>query len=602
MYTIKRQKSRFFALERCEIPLKRGIAAVLALAMFLTLVGVSVYAEEGLKLQPVTAQETVSPYRELSYGIDGDDVTALQTRLKELGYYTGNLSGRYREGTREAVRAFQKDFDLAQTGVADEDTQEKLFGAQYRPLAYGSSGEDVKELQARLTELKYYHGKISGNYLEGSTSAISSFQTKNGLEATGKADVMTQEKLFSAQALAKNQEEAPPEMTEAPLGDEDIVITGDGEDLDFEALNKDYEKVLSRGSTGAIVKDVQNRLTELGYYTGPVSGNYMNQTIAAVKAFQKNNGLTVDGVTGQDTWNVLFNDSGVADAKATPRPTPEPTPVPYAVTVDVNNQVVTVYGLDENGQHTQIIRQMIASTGKKGTPSDVGDWVLDGRTARWAYFPTWGSHAQYWTRINRSIAFHSVIYNKVDTMALSVGSYNALGSRASHGCIRLLVSDAKWVYENVGKGTVVTIREDLPKDEELNKALQPPPLNRRNMLPQSTPEPTPTPQYVLGGQPPEITRTLNTGSEGEDVFWLQMKLKELGYYNGSVTGGYYSGTKDAVKAFQKDHGLKNDGVAGKATLQKLYETALATPTPAPTAAPIPTPDVATPTPTPEAAG
>ena len=37
-----------------------------------------------------------------------------------------------------------------------------------------------------------------------------------------------------------------------------------------------------------------------------------------------------------------------------------------------------------------------------------------------------------------------------------------------------------------------------------------------------------------------------------------MKLKELGYYTGTVTGGYYSGTEKAVRAFQKDHGITVD--------------------------------------------
>jgi peptidoglycan hydrolase-like protein with peptidoglycan-binding domain len=460
--------------------------------------------------------------------------------------------------------------------------------APYRPLAYGASGEDVMGLQTRLTELRYYHGLISGNYLDGTTSAIGSFQERNGLTRTGDADIPTQALLFSAAALGK-EDPAPavPAEWAEPAGDEDIVVTGDGEEVDFEALNKDYRKKLQRGSTGTLVKDVQNRLTELGFYTGPVSGNYMNQTTEAIRQFQKYNGLTVDGVTGQETWNALFNNALVVDARSTPRPTPAPTPIPYAMTVDVNNQVVTVFGLDGDGQHTRIVRQMICSTGKKATPSDVGDWVLDGRTARWCYFPAYGSHAQYWTRINKSIAFHSVIYNKVDTMALSVASYNALGSRASHGCIRLLVDDARWVYEHIGKGTVVTITEKLPSDEELNRALRPPPLNRRNMLPQVTPEPTSPPLYVSGGLPPAISGTLNTGSEGAAVFWLQMKLKELGYYPGSVTGGYYSGTKEAVKAFQKASGLKADGAAGKDTLSKLYENELATPTPEPTPAPTP---------------
>ena len=64
----------------------------------------------------------------------------IQIRLQELKYYTGNLSGRYREGTREAVKAFQEDYGLEKTGVADAATQSRLFTARYRPLRYGARG------------------------------------------------------------------------------------------------------------------------------------------------------------------------------------------------------------------------------------------------------------------------------------------------------------------------------------------------------------------------------------------------------------------------------------------------------------------------------
>ena len=125
----------------------------------------------------------------------------LQTRLKELKYYTGNLSGRYREGTRKAVETFQADFDLEQTGVADLRTLSILFSLAHRPLRYGSTGEDVKELQVKLTELGYYKGKISGNFLEGSQNGIKQFQKNNNLEVTGVADPLTQEVLYSADAV-----------------------------------------------------------------------------------------------------------------------------------------------------------------------------------------------------------------------------------------------------------------------------------------------------------------------------------------------------------------------------------------------------------------
>lgn len=513
----------------------------------------------------------------LQYGDERDEVKRLQEKLKNLGYYNGNLSGRYREGTRAAIEAFQGDYGLEITGVADPETQAAVYQARYRALERGDSGEDVKWIQSRLTALGYYHGKLSGNYLEGTTSAIKSFQKRNGLEDTGKADIATQQALEGDDAIAKD--------AATPTPTPNLTFTQAGA---VAAQPQKYTKKLTRGSTGKSVKLLQQRLTDLGFYTGPISGNYMNQTQAAIKRFQEYNGLEADGVTGEKTWDALFNADEVVPAGATPRPTPVPTPVPYALTVDVNNQVVKVYGLDDNNQHTRLVRQMICSTGTKNNPSDVGDWTLSGRTARWCYFPKWGSHAQYWTKINSSIAFHSVIYNSVDTMDLSVKSYNALGKRASHGCIRLLVSDAKWIYANVGKGTVVTITEDLPSDPELTQALQPPALNRSNMLPVETPQPTAAP-VLDGTEAYAFSRTLSKGSEGEDVFWLQTALKRLGYYEGSVTGGYYSGTQEAVKAFQQANGLKADGAAGRQTWAALQAVVSPTPTPVPTAGVIATP-------------
>lgn len=56
------------------------------------------------------------------------------------------------------------------------------------------------------------------------------------------------------------------------------------------------------------------------------------------------------------------------------------------------------------------------------------------------------------------------------------------------------------------------------------------------------------------------------GSTGEEVKRVQKKLKDLGYYNGSVDGIYGNNTKSAVRAFQKNCGITADGVAGPKTL------------------------------------
>ena len=67
-----------------------------------------------------------------------------------------------------------------------------------------------------------------------------------------------------------------------------------------------------RGSTGAAVKQIQTKLKNWGYYSGGVDGVYGSATEAAVRAFQRKNGLTADGKAGPQTLKAL----GIADASA----------------------------------------------------------------------------------------------------------------------------------------------------------------------------------------------------------------------------------------------------------------------------------------------
>ena len=329
-------------------------------------------------------------------------------------------------------------------------------------------------------------------------------------------------------------------------------------------------------------------MTDLGSYAGPVSGTFAKQTLRAVKAIQVQNGMKETGQVDEDTWNVIFNDRSIVMPDATPKPTPTPTPVPFAITVDVTNQVTTVYGRDEHGEYTVPVRRMICSTGTKANPSDVGDWVLNGRHAKWCVFPKWGnSYARYWTRINASIAFHSVIYTAVSLDAMKTSSYKALGTRASHGCIRLTVEDAKWVYENIGAGTVVSIREDLPADPELRDALKLPNLKKGTSVPVETPVPTPEPDYDATQQPELGNRRLRKNSEGPEVFWVQTRLAELGFYTGYVGGKMLNGTVNAVKSFQKANGIYASGEVDQKTLDAMTAQPEPAETPVPESTPLP---------------
>lgn len=434
-----------------------------------------------------------------------------------------------------------------------------------RPLlTYNSKGEAVRELQERLAELGYYTYRITGVYQENTQKAVRAFQKDHGLLESGIADDTLQRMILDPLTPSK------PKPTPPPI-----------------AMDVAFPGIVQYGSTSDHVKRIQTRLYQLGFYEKNITGTFGKETQSAVRAFQTQNGLVNDGVVGKDTWQALFFTADPVDASATPRPTPAPTPQPYRLTIDLTNQVTTVYGLDENGDYTTLVRQMICSTGTDSDPTPIKTFVLNGRRERWAYFPKWGSYAQYWTRLDSLNAFHSVIYRSVDEMALATGSYTGLGKKASHGCVRLMIDDAKWIYDNCGKGTEVVSFNGEP-DPELTQSLRVPKLDHSRMLPVPTPGPTPKPDYSSDMLPETPFQTLRKGTESEAVYWLQMKLTEKGYYHGSVTGGYYDGTVQAVRAFQRDHGLSVDGVAGKQTQSKLYEELLATPSPSPVLLPSPT--------------
>lgn len=98
-----------------------------------------------------------------------------------------------------------------------------------------------------------------------------------------------------------------------------------------------------------------------------------------------------------------------------------------------------------------------------------------------------------------------------------------------------------------------------------------------------TPKPSLTPPNLAFRQLDPLFRF---GSVGPDVIALQQRLSELGYYASDIDGKYYEGTQAAVKAFQEQHDLAADGIAGELTLQELnspdaqpYMPPVSTPTP-----------------------
>ena len=65
--------------------------------------------------------------------------------------------------------------------------------------------------------------------------------------------------------------------------------------------------LMRKGAQGNITKLLQEKLVSLGYSTNGIDGIFGSGTYSAVKAFQANNGLSADGIVGQNTWRKLLN-------------------------------------------------------------------------------------------------------------------------------------------------------------------------------------------------------------------------------------------------------------------------------------------------------
>ena len=225
-------------------------------------------------------------------GDRGPLVSALQSRLKELGYYTIRVDGIFGSGTQRAVRNFQSRNGLSVTGIADVLMQQVLYSSSaipsggYTPTYYTTLKRSsryqagVVALQNRLNALGYSAGTADGYFGSRTYRAVRNFQSRNGLSVTGIADPTTQEVLYSSSAIPSSGSSVTPSTT---------------------------YRLLYWGCRGDDVRRLQQALRNLGYtQIKSVDGIYGKQTYDAVRAFQKNNGLSVDGIAGRSTQNRLY--------------------------------------------------------------------------------------------------------------------------------------------------------------------------------------------------------------------------------------------------------------------------------------------------------
>lgn len=255
----------------------------------------------------------------------GEAVIRVQTQLKQLGYYTGELSGVCDDATVAAISAFEARNGLISDGLLNAADQTVLFGtsaidinvvvtpspsptpqAPKGTVRPDDKGDDVKLVQTRLIELGYYVGKATGTFDADSVTALKKFQKANALGADGVCGIQTRAVLFAPHPVYAVATATPvPLPTFTPTPGLTTVSPS------YEPLTPDNVVTVKAGSTGEAVLRVQTRLQALGYYTSRLDGIFLTDDINAVRAFQKANSLTVDGKAGYNTQTVLYSDAAV---------------------------------------------------------------------------------------------------------------------------------------------------------------------------------------------------------------------------------------------------------------------------------------------------
>ena len=374
----------------------------------------------------------------LKSGSSGTDVTRLQTRLLNLGCSVSEPDGDYGGTTARAVRVFQYANGLSQTGVADEQTLALLFSANAKApahamLSLGSTGDDVTALQQRLLYLGFTTASADGSFGTATQTAVQRLQ----------------EYVRSIETLAVKAAD-PTIAADADVSDRlTTVVDGVADPILLDIFYSDSFPVvpgeLGGGSSGDDVIRLQRRLSGLNFFNGTLDGSYGAVTREAVLAFQKQHKLSQTGTADADTLRVLFSGDAQKALK------------PYVLKVSTKDQRVYAYGLDDNNEYTVLVRTMKCSTGKDATPTPTGTFQsTTGPGARWHYFKKYQCWAQYAYYIEGDIMFHSVLYNEKDG-PVTQSSVNNLGRKASHGCVRLSVEDAKWIYQNCPVQTKIIV-------------------------------------------------------------------------------------------------------------------------------------------------
>jgi len=227
------------------------------------------------------------------------------------------------------------------------------------------------------------------------------------------------------------------------------------------------QTVLKSTDKGEDVIRIQTRLKKYGYNI-VVDGDYGNETAYAVMDFQQRHNLEISGIvsglTLNDLYQIPINDNAYKPAtqslltakEVSSEVTYESTLNSIESTSNTNNYILVnlsqqrvyiFYGANHNWK---LINAFSCGSGKADTPTIKGHFSIG---VKGLYFKSGTSiYCKYFSQISGNYLFHSILYDKKGNVL-----DGNLGVAESHGCIRLALRNAKYIYDNVPIGSSVWI-------------------------------------------------------------------------------------------------------------------------------------------------
>ena len=250
-------------------------------------------------------------------GDSGSNVRMLQMRLKRLGYFQGDCTGTYGEGTQAAVKNFQIDNALDGSGVANEATCRILYSnraavtnATLNADREGLS-DDVREMLDELRALNYPAGDTLNAHTE---IAVMQFQLCNGIAVTGALDAQTQETLKGGAAKEMTAEVEPaaaPEQIALVSRIADALL---GRKLEFEAQAELGMYVYLKAGVPVMSAD-QMQMTEISDTADIQAGDVVMVEVSDAQVYGV---ATADGAIiycGADGYVVMSYLDMISDAR-----------------------------------------------------------------------------------------------------------------------------------------------------------------------------------------------------------------------------------------------------------------------------------------------